>query len=425
MGLDHLGNLDARMAARIRNLLAVSWAMPPMLFPRSIQVSRSLRALEKRGWQIKVICADPGPVGIMDQSLLELYAGHYETIRVAGENSGRSDDALMSNWLKPALKEVNNQLTIGGYSALMTFAQPWVDHIIGLKVRSHRIPWIAHFSDPWVDSPYYAAFDRNQLGRWRRIEHAVVRRADMVLFTNAQAMELVMKKYPRDWIAKSRVIPHAFDPELQRLVASARKPDDRLHLIYTGDLYAGRSAGGFLKALNVLAQARPLAQELEVQFIGRIAQEERRMAESLHLQGIVGFGDQLPYVESLKKMAQCDVLLLIDAPSALPSPFLPSKLVDYLAFRKPILGLTDSGGASADLLMKLGFSIASPNDVSAIASALVAVLDAWHAGSLKTPPNFEEVVSCYTLPNVGALLDQALQEAIDIHVPSPWWRVPF
>ena len=409
------------MATSLKKLLAVSWAMPPMLFPRSIQVSRLLSALQKHGWQVTVVCGDPRSSENIDPSLAELYSGCYKTVYVPTAKS--SDDALMSGWLKPALKEVKKQLATGAYSALATFAQPWVGHLIGLKGRPADIPWIAHFSDPWVDSPYYAGFSEGQLNRWHRLERAVIRKSDMVLFTNTQAVELVMKKYPSQWMRKVNVIPHAFDSEVTAIASSETKPDGHLRMIYTGDLYKGRSAEGFMKALTLLATTRPLAQELQIQIVGRIAEEERKLVDILKLQEIVHFGDQLPYLESLKKMAQCDVLLLIDAPTTIPSPFLPSKLVDYLAFRKPIFGLTNTGGASADLLTKLGSPIVPPDDISAIASALAALLDSWQQEPLKLPPNYEEVAAHYTLQRVGALFDQTLQDAIASHASRPWWQI--
>ncbi len=409
------------MATVLKKLLAVSWAMPPMLFPRSIQVSRVLSALQKQGWQVTVVCSDPSSSENIDMSLTELYSHCYKTICVAMPKV--PGDALISSWLKPALEEVKKQLATGQYSALVTFAQPWVDHLIGLAGHPADIPWIAHFSDPWVDSPYYAGFSEVQLNRWRRMERDVIRQADMVLFTNVQAVELVMKKYPHDWMTKTKVVPHSFDSDVAAVACSEIKTDGRLRMIYTGDLYKSRSAEGFMKALNLLARTRPLAQELQVQIVGRIAEEERKLAETLKLREVIHFGNQLPYLESLKKMAQCDVLLLIDAPTDVPGPFLPSKLVDYLAFGKPIFGVTNAGSASADLLMKLGSPIVPPNDASAIASALADLLDSWQQKRLKLSPNYEQVIAHYTLQHVGMLFDQALQDAITSHAPKPWWQI--
>jgi hypothetical protein len=94
-----------------------------------------------------------------------------------------------------------------------------------------------------------------------------------------------------------------------------------------------------------------------------------------------------------------------------------------LAFGKPILGLTNAGGASSDLLMKLGFPIVPPDDVSTIASALAVMLDSWQRQPLKLSINHEEIISHYTSQSVGVLFDQALQAAIASHVPRPWWQV--
>jgi hypothetical protein len=107
--------------------------------------------------------------------------------------------------------------------------------------------------------------------------------------------------------------------------------------------------------LNALCKQRPVADELHS--IYHEAASERIMAEKLGLGSMVDFYEQLPYINSLQDSAMCDVLLLIDAPSSKPSPFLPSKLVDYLMLRKPIFGLISSKGASADLLSRLGTSL--------------------------------------------------------------------
>jgi glycosyltransferase involved in cell wall biosynthesis len=411
------------MATRVKRLLAVSWAMPPMLFPRSIQVSRLLGTLKEYGWEITVICSDPEQSGNLDTSLTGPYANRYETICVPAGNCKTPDDALMSNWLEPALKAVRKQLRRRDYTVLATFAQPWVDHLIGLKVRPANMPWIAHFSDPWVDSPYYADVSEERLDGWRNMERKVVRLADMILFTNPQVVDLVMNKYPQEWKVKARVIPHAFDPDLLETPQAQKARDTRLHMIFTGDLYKGRSAKGFLEALHFLSQKRPLATELEVQLIGHIAAEELQMAEALGLGEVVQFHKQLPYMESLKKSAECDVLLLIDAATSIPSPFLPSKLVDYLTFKKPIFGLTTPDGASADLLRRLGFSVISPNDIPAIANALSTLLNSWNEGSFAVSTQFEKVTAEYKTHKVGSLFNQLLSEAVTGRSSRRWWQI--
>ena len=399
------------MAPPVKKLLAISWAMPPMLYPRSIQVSRILSALAKIGWEITVICNDPQNSSGNDATLSSLYDASYRKINVFPDLSKQAD-ALMSLWLEPALQSARAEIKSNEYFALITFAQPWVDHLIGLELyKETKIPWIAHFSDPWVNSPYYAGMDARQLDEWKDLERDVVSNSSAVIFTNSQAMQLVMGKYPLHWKRKSHVVPHTFDADLaRRLQEEFPVKDSRLRMIYTGDLYGERSAACLFKALSDLSKQRPLAKELSIQFIGHIAENEKKMVEELGLGNMVVFHNQLPYLKSLQASAACDVLLLIDAPSSKPSPFLPSKLMDYLMFAKPIFGLTSNEGASADLLRRLECTIAPSDDVPSITKALIALLDHERAGTLKVVDTFDNVASAYHSHNVVLSLDKILHE---------------
>jgi hypothetical protein len=60
-------------------------------------------------------------------------------------------------------------------------------------------------------------------------------------------------------------------------------------------------------------------------------------------------------------MQNADLLLLIDAPMEM-SPFLPSKLIDYVGSNVPVLAYTPPG-PSADLVKELGGWVASPTEM--------------------------------------------------------------
>jgi hypothetical protein len=130
------------------------------------------------------------------------------------------------------------------------------------------------------------------------------------------------------------------------------------------------------------------------------------------LDSVVYCRDVVPFEECLKKLAGADVLLLIDAPSQSVSQFLPSKLVDYLPFKKPILGLTPVEGASADLLRRLQCPIVHPDDVPGIVAALTDLLQLWHSGQLTPSPQFDRVVPEYDNMSSNLLLDDILKKLI-------------
>src|SRR4051794_5217009 len=77
--------VDAGVAPHMTHLLAISWAMPPMLAPRSLQVSRLLKSLTQFGYAATVITADlAAPIlGLSsDPRLAEFYAGAYARVLV-------------------------------------------------------------------------------------------------------------------------------------------------------------------------------------------------------------------------------------------------------------------------------------------------------------------------------------------------------
>lgn len=382
-----------------RRLLVISWDMPPLSGPRAVQVSRTLKQLVPLGWESWVVCfsARSARYNQDEELAAKLRAPHGVTLVPVRSLEERLPIRLLWRvipplkllpdekwvWIADAARAARRLAAERRYDVLVSFAQPWSDHLIGRRVhRATGLPWVAHFSDPWIDSPYLkgAAWQRRI---WRRMEADVVREADALVFVTQQTADRVMRKYPEDWLRKVHVLPHGFDP-------SDRRPDDDrsdeagrpLTLVYTGRFYDGlRSPDTMMHALALLAERRPLSRELRVTFVGPPIPAHRLLAQRLGLDGVVEFTGRLPWAESTRRAAAADALLLIDAPAA-DSLFLPSKLVDYLPLGKPILGLTPSQGAAADLVRRLGYDVIPPDDVPAIALAVESLIVRHQGGGL-------------------------------------------
>jgi len=340
------------MEPGVKKLLVISWAMPPMVFPRSIQVARTLMALDRLGWKSTVLCVDrinvPDETPV-DPELERLYGASYRIVPVSVDiGIDKQSDASQDIWIRPAVRAAADLLRGEQYSAILTFAQPWVDHLVGLKLQTRfRLPWIAHFSDPWVDSLYYTTVDPKMLKKWRRQERMVIAHADAVVFTNEAARDLVMRKYPREWHHKTRIVPHGYDPCLISPVTKSIRRTQRLRMIYTGSLYKERSVQSLLDAIAGLSSEMELKDRLELAIIGPTEKMYPEKAKEMGLEDIVTFPGRMSYMESLRAIARADVPVVIEAPNAEPNPFLPSKLVDYLMLNKPknvMSTLDDPGG---------------------------------------------------------------------------------
>jgi glycosyltransferase involved in cell wall biosynthesis len=408
----------------MKRLLAVSWEMPPMYGPRGTQVSRTLRELAALDWRPLAVCLAPHAFGAhwRDGVPVDAPAG-VELIRVS---SPEEWTAVRAAWrIVPTLRDYPDSTRVWVRRAaaaavaaarahqcqgLITFAQPWSDHLVGLRVsRATGLPWVAHFSDPWADSPYATT---RQRAIWRRMEARVVRDAAGLVFVTAETADLVMAKYPRAWRNKVSVVPHGYDA--RRLQPPVTRPDPKrkMRLLYTGRFYAGvRTPLPLLRALRDWIHRNRTSDALEVIFVGPHVEEFERDAAGLGLRSIVTFRGRVQPEEAAREAERADALLVIDAPSNGPSVFLPSKLIEYLPLRKPIIGVTPEPGAASALLRRLGCPVAPPDDVAAIVSMLDGVVTRWRAGELAVGDVFDTVAAEFDIKRTTARLHEALTRA--------------
>jgi hypothetical protein len=386
--------------------------MPPLSGPRAIQVSRTLAALARRGWESTVIAVEPRPGGPLlrdTAGAAPFNAPGVEVVRVPSPEETlpyrvamRAIPALAyrpdrhRGWMPAAVQEAERRLRAGAYRCVVTFAQPWTDHLIGLRLRRDvGLPWIAHFSDPWVDSPYLPEQARALA---RRFEAEVIQDADALVFVTQQTVDTVMAKYPPALGAKAHVVPHGYDRRI------APEPDGdlprkRMKLVYTGRFYDDvRTPDALFSAIARFVDEP----DLQLVLMGPNMTRYQSTVQRYGIGELVVLSSAAPYQTALREAASADALVVVDADADGASMFLPSKLIDYLMLRKPVLGITPADGASADLLHRLGFQTAAPNDADAIEARIRELVAAWKSGTLDVPPQFDAVAAGYDIVRTSA-----------------------
>jgi hypothetical protein len=416
-------------------LLALSYYYPPLVAARAIQVARLLKHARL---QTVLVCADeaggrrdaspdPDAEASLEKCLrvpFSVSAGRRQVNRAAyhfyrplwGRLNKVPDE--FAHWKRPVIRAVRNFISSEGYKPdlLVTFGQPMTDHLIGLRLKQlYGWPWAAHFSDPWVDN-VFSDYSMTPAIRRRNLalERAVMESAERLLFTSQETVELVMRKYPAEWMRKARVLPQCYDPALYAAGSQAAS-DGSLTVRYLGEFYGHRTPEPLLRALQAIARARAEALAgLRFELVGiedhSIIKPE--WTEGLP-QGLVNLRAPVAYRESLSLMGQADGLLVIDAPADL-SVFLPSKLIDYMGAGRPILGLTPAGTA-ATLIAKLGGWTADPRDALKVQETLLDFLAFLrkHAGGEQPPWGEPSVRRQYEAEQVAQSFIEILLEVLD------------
>jgi len=417
------GNPDTPTVPKV---LAISYSYPPKEEPRAIQVSRLLKYLNA---STVLICEGAqGDAQSCSESFLE------RSLRVpfspsSGNNllrrlSGRIYLPVLSRtpdhlgpWKKSVLKTVDRLLNTEGYrpDIIVTFAFPLIDSIIGLELkRRYNLPWLAHFSDPWVDSPFR---HDDPLTRTlnRRLEQSVIENADRLVFTSKETAKLVMNKYPAALRSKVRIVSHAFEPDVFESAPHTDK--GRLAIRYLGDLYHPRTPKPLFQALEILSSTEPeLLSRFCFEIIGDVHElDMEQMGLSRLPPGLVVFRPRVNYAESLSMMTSAAGLMVIDAPVAknTESVFLPSKLIEYVGADRPIIGLTPPGTA-AYLIDRLGGWVADPEQTDEVAKVLREfLLFVWERRDQRDAGwGRSEVRSEFEVHNVASKFQEVLAELV-------------
>lgn len=369
-------------------LLAISFMLPPMLYPQAIQIGRLIEGcnLDLATLSGRFTNAGPGPRGrdfaAQQHFLRRIELPHRARLQGMAHRLamrllplyGRSPDEFV-DWSRRAAAAAGDWLVAepNAVDMIATFGEPMSDHLVGLELKRRiGLPWLAHFSDPWADNPFRALQPFANM-RNRMLEAEVIKAADCVVFTSEETRQLVMRKYPCNWLDKAFVLPHSFDPK-DFSEASYRGGNGEIVLRYLGNFYGHRTPFPLFSALARLARHQPeTLANVRVELTGTVSGWMRQHPVLKRLpEGLLSFCAPVPYQRSLELMSSADLLLVIDAPAA-HSVFLPSKLVDYIGAGKPIFGIVPPG-ASAKLISRLGGLTVDPTASKEIDRFLVSAI---------------------------------------------------
>jgi len=282
--------------------------------------------------------------------------------------------------------------------------------------RWSRAPLVLDIRDVWPDTAV-AAGQLSQDGRayriGRRLEHFLYRRADAFSCVAAP-----MAEYLRREVAAARgtepVAPgaaaapgHAAEqgeaaPEAAVAPAAGAAPaaggaDPLIEVVYNGAgfaippalpaneisrgvLYAGnlgrlQGVDALIDAWATLDPAVRAGWRLELIGTGVMEEELRRQVAALGIGEIVQFRGVLPKEETVKEIARAGVLFLNLLARPVFDLTIPSKLFDYLAVGRPIIGGITGEGRDILAAVPANRTVA-PNDSAAIARALESILSA-------------------------------------------------
>ena len=280
-------------------------------------------------------------------------------------------------WVRPSVRFLVKYLKEHPVDAVVTTGPPQSVHLIGRGLkRALGVHWIADFRDPWTEMFYYkhlglsAAADR----RHRRLEQSVLDEADTVISVSPPVaadfrsktttpVVLITNGFDEsDFGAPAGESPSPApgvqgfpDPEIRSGKSldtlAPQRPRTEIRLVHTG-LFA--ADGNPLNLWDVLAercQADPdFRARLQIRLAGKV---DAAITDAIRARGL---GDNLvelgylPHDETVREQRAADILLLPLRREPEYAKVLPGKIFEYLAARRPVLGIGQEDGAAASVL---------------------------------------------------------------------------
>lgn len=285
-------------------------------------------------------------------------------------------DLLYWIWANNAIKVGKRYIDNSKIDYLHSISVPYSSHLVALSLKKkYGIPWIAHFYEPWSDNTYRKSTPyvkvKNEV--W---EKEVAINADIIIHNS----EIMCNKWRLRY--GDMVEGKLFYLPMPLSNSSKKKSSNKgsgLVISHIGNFYGIRNSSIFLESLNVCLNKNPsLREKISVNFIGLVTDWDKELVNKYKLGDIVTFVGQLSEEECVKYYINSDVFLVIEGKDQGPL-FFPSKLIKYLYYEKPIIGITESGSVLDNLLKENRHYSYTHDNIKGIADYIYIAVNSYNS----------------------------------------------
>ena len=209
----------------------------------------------------------------------------------------------------------------------------------------------------------------------KNLEQKTFRNVDVLTVTTDLAAETLATLHP-----DKRIVPilSGYSEEDFRIIDEVLSQNEgalennKLKFIYAGSLYSGKRDPTLLfKGISELEEdSRIDSSKIAIEFYGDSG-NLLEIAKEYGLSDILTIGGRVPHKTVLKKEADSDVLLLISWNNEKEKMFIPGKIYEYFALKKPVLSIGYKEGSLKDLIDDTGIGY----HVSTLEETKEALLD--------------------------------------------------
>jgi len=250
-----------------------------------------------------------------------------------------------------------------------------------LLSRATGCPYIADLRDPWTYGSMWHPPDREAAEHARSWEKRVSATASRVVYTSPLTADIMRERLGPGCRDRVVTITNGFDGG--RTETRGDDVNDDLIFRFVGNLGGNKNPEVLFEGIRLACQREDVASDLRVQFVGGMAGFEQRITSGT-LPRCVDYVGYVTAQESRAYMAGADVLVLLQTITGPGRDVISGKAYEYLAARRPILGIVPEDGGDAWLLRETSAGIITGvTDPERIAEGIRRCWRLWKEGRLE------------------------------------------
>lgn len=310
-----------------------------------------ISSLDKSKFQPTVLCKGNGErnnnvqtIEVKQNTIIKKIECYFRTFIM-------SPDTYFFSWAIPSISRILRTKKMN-FSYVHSVSIPYSTHFIGYFIHKwYKIPWVAHFFEPWEDNPYVRP-KKNFVYNYflRKCEAFVARNADVIIHNNSVIIESWKRKYGVEVCKKLFLLSLPFDQEKMNKKQIIRNGNE-INISHIGNLYSQRNASELIMVVKELVeQDTKFADRIKINLIGQVTQADKDLITSYNLQNVFNLTGHISEEECNGYYNRTDYFLVIEGKNQ-GLLFYPSKIIKYFYYEKPIIGIT-SRGSVLDLELK-------------------------------------------------------------------------
>ena len=301
------------------------------------------KLLRKSGHSKEAV--EVNPVNAQNKSFLQKVA-----MWVRG-NLFRPDPRCM--WIGPSVRFLKKYLKEHPVDLIVSTGPPQSMHLIGRRLALETgLPWIADFRDPWTKIFYFKHLSMTHgTERWhKKMEKKVLDDTSVVVAVSP----LVQQEFQAMTSTRVELITNGFD-ECDFAAEPCHEAegglDNEFCVTHTGLFAADGNPTVLWEVLaEKCASDNAFRKALKIKLIGKTDDSILTALNEAGLSECVKNIGYLPHSEAVEQQRNASLLILPLRKEPEYKAVLPGKLFEYLASRRPVLGIGQKDGAMAMIL---------------------------------------------------------------------------